>query len=147
MDRTGVAVLAVIAAGGLVGLQAPLNAGLGRGIGAFPAAAVSFMVGLAALLVIVALLGQVGDMGKAPAQPWYYLLGGLMGAVYVTTALVAVKTLGAGGITAATIAGQLVASVVIDRLGVLGLSERPITPARLAGIVLLAAGVYLIVRD
>jgi transporter family-2 protein len=147
MDRTGVAVLAVVAAGGLVGLQAPVNAGLGRGIGAFPAAAVSFVVGLAALLVIVAVLGQLGNMAKAPSQPWYYLLGGLMGAVYVTTALVTVKTLGAGGITAATIAGQLGASLLIDRLGVFGLAERPITPGRLLGVALLAAGVYFIVRE
>lgn len=147
MDKTGVAALAVVAAGGLVGLQAPINAGLGRAIGSVPAAAINFIVGLAALVVILAILGELGNVGDAPGQPWWYLVGGLMGAIYVTTALVAVKTLGAGGITAATVAGQLTASVLIDRAGVLGLTERPVTWDRVAGIALLAAGVYLVVRE
>lgn len=147
MDKTGVAALAVVAAGGLVGLQAPLNAGLGRAIGSVPAAAVNFIVGLAALVVILAIVGQLGNVGDAPHEPWYYLVGGLMGAVYVFTALVAVETLGAGGITAATVAGQLTASVLIDRAGILGLTERPITWDRMVGIALLVAGVYLVVRE
>ena len=54
---------------------------------------------------------------------WYYLIGGLLGAVYVTTVLITVRTLGAGAVTAATIAGQLTLSVVIDRLGILGLEK------------------------
>ena len=64
---------------------------------------------------------QVGDV------PWYYLIGGLLGAVYVTTVLVTVRTLGAGGVTAATIAGQLTISVVVDQLGLLGVAQQPIT--------------------
>lgn len=147
MDKTGVAALAVVAAGGLVGLQAPLNAGLGRAIGSVPAAAVNFIVGLCALVVILAVMGELGNVRDAPGVSWYYLVGGLMGAIYVTTALVAVKTLGAGGITAATIAGQLTASVLIDRAGILGLAERPVTVERLLGIALLVAGVYLVVRE
>lgn len=147
MDRTLVAALAVVCAGGLVGLQAPINAGLGRAIGSLPAAAVNFIVGLFALVVILAMVGELGNVGGAPEQRWYYLVGGLMGALYVTTALIAVKTLGAGGITAATITGQLTASVLIDRAGILGLPERAITPSRLIGIALLAAGVYLVVRE
>ena len=55
--------------------------------------------------------------------------------------------LGAGGVTAAVIAGQLSASVVLDRLGVLGLDERAITWEKLLGIALLAAGTVLIVRE
>lgn len=147
MDRTGVAAIAVVLAGGLVGLQAPLNAGLARGVGSIPAAAINFIVGLAALVVILAVVGELGNVGEAPKERWYYLVGGLMGAVYVTTALVAVKTLGAGGITAATVAGQLTASVLIDRAGILGLAERPVTWDRVVGIALLAAGVYLVVRE
>jgi hypothetical protein len=46
----------------------------------------------------------------------------------------------------ATFAGQLAASVVIDRLGILGLAEREITVERLAGVALLMLGTYLVVR-
>ncbi|MBA3301535.1 MAG: DMT family transporter, partial [Thermoleophilaceae bacterium] len=89
----------------------------------------------------------VGEVGEAKTLPWYYLLGGVLGAVYVTTALVSVQTLGAGGVTAATIAGQLTASVVVDRFGLLGLDERPLSWQRVVGVALLAAGVFLVVRD
>jgi bacterial/archaeal transporter family-2 protein len=78
--------------------------------------------------------------------PWYYLTGGVLGAAYVFTALVTVGSIGAGGVAAATITGQLTASIVLDRLGVLGLDEVPITFERIAGVVLLLAGTFLIVR-
>jgi transporter family-2 protein len=50
-------------------------------------------------------------------------------------------------VTAATIAGQLTLAVIIDQLGILHVAQKPITVARIVGIVLLAAGVYLIVRN
>ena len=72
---------------------------------------------------------------------------GVGGVVIVTVSLIAVRELGAGGVTAATIAGQLALSVVIDRMGVLGLDERAITWQKLLGIGLLALGTVLIVRE
>jgi transporter family-2 protein len=50
-------------------------------------------------------------------------------------------------VTAATIAGQLTMSVIIDRAGLLGLEERALTFERILGIALLAAGTYLVVRE
>ena len=148
MDRTGLAVLATVGVGSLIALQAPINSMLGRSVGTFAAATVSFIVGTLLLVAItVTVGGGFGDVGEARDLSWVYLTGGILGAAYVTTVLLTVRTLGAGGVTAATIAGQLTASVVIDRMGALGLDERPITAARVIGIVLLAAGVFLIVRD
>jgi transporter family-2 protein len=57
-----------------------------------------------------------------------------------------VRTLGASGLTAVVIAGQLVISVVIDRLGLLGIARQPIGLTRIVGLLLLAAGVVLVVR-
>ena len=62
--------------------------------------------------------GDIGRLAKAADVSWYYLIGGVLGAAYVTTVLLTVRTLGAGGVTAATVAGQLTMSVVIDRIGV-----------------------------
>ena len=132
--------------GGVLALQAPINAGLGRATGQLPAALVSFIVGTLLLAVIVALTGDVGGLGSTFAVRWYYLAGGVLGAAYVTVALIAVRSIGAGGVAAATITGQLAAAVVIDRLGILGLERTPITAARAAGVVLLLAGTYLVVR-
>lgn len=148
MDAKAIAVLATAAASGLVALQAPINSTLGRTIGSLPAASVSFAIGLCALVGITLISGEgFGRLGEIGGISWYYLIGGLLGAVYVTTVLIAVRTLGAGGVTAATIAGQLTLSVVIDRLGILGLEQRGLTPGRLIGVALLAAGVFLIVSE
>ena len=148
MDKTALAALATVAAGGLVGMQAPINSVLGKSIGTWAAASVSFAVGLAVLVAITVLVeGGFGETGAEADLPWYYLTGGLLGAAYVTTVLVSVRTLGAGGVAAATIAGQLSMSVLLDRAGALGLDERGLTGPRILGIALLAAGTFLIVRD
>ena len=140
-------VLTTVVAGGLVAMQAPINSALGKSVGTFAAASVSFAIGLVVLVAITVVAGGFGEVGKAVDLEWYYLTGGLLGAAYVTTVLLTVRELGAGGVTAATIAGQLTASVLIDRAGILGLPERQLTASRLLGIALLAAGVVLIVRD
>ncbi len=145
MDR-GLAVVLTACAGGLVALQAPINAGLGKATGGLPAALVSFSVGSLALAAIVVLSGKAAGLSSTFDVSWYYLLGGLLGAAYVTTALLAVSAVGAGGVAAATVTGQLTAAVVIDRLGLFGLDQVPIGPARIAGIVLLLAGTFLILR-
>ena len=145
MDKS-VAVLLTAAAGGLIALQAPLNAGLGKATGSLAAALVSFLVGTVALAAIVVLSGKAGGLGSTFDVSWYYLIGGLLGAVYVTNALIAVAAIGAGGVAAATITGQLAASVAIDRLGWFGLDQVALTPDRLLGIGLLLAGTALVVR-
>jgi transporter family-2 protein len=147
VDR-GVAVILTAFTGGLIALQAPINSQLGKSLGTFQASALSFLVGSALLVAIAVVAGAGPDtVREAAHQPWWYLTGGLLGAAYVTSVLVTVRTLGAGGVTAATIAGQLTASVVVDQLGILGVAKQPLTLLKVVGIVLLAAGVYLIVRD
>jgi bacterial/archaeal transporter family-2 protein len=145
VDR-GLAVALTAVAGGLIAAQAPINAGLGKATGSVPAALVSFSIGTAALAAVVVLSGKAGGVGNAFDVSWYYLLGGLLGAVYVLNALVAVSAIGAGGVAAATIFGQLTTSVVIDRLGLFGLDEVPLTPERILGVALLLAGTILVVR-
>lgn len=145
MDK-GTAVVLTAAAGGLIALQAPINAGLGKETGGLPAALVSFLVGSLALLLIVMISGKAGGVTHVGDVSWYYLAGGLLGAVYVANALVAVSSIGAGGVAAATVAGQLSASVVADRLGILGLDQVALSPARILGVGLLLAGTLLVVR-
>jgi bacterial/archaeal transporter family-2 protein len=143
------AVLATVAAGGVVAAQAPANNVLSKYVGNFGAASVNFLVGTACLLFVAFVFagGFEGDEG-AESPTWYYwVLGGVGGAFLVAITLITVRELGAGGITAALVAGQLALSVVLDRLGVLGLEERAITWEKLVGIALLALGTLLIVRE
>jgi transporter family-2 protein len=141
------AVLVGVGAGGHGGQQAPINSRLGKSVGSAEAAAVSFLVGTAALVLILLIArGGLGGLGQIGRAPWWALIGGLLGAVYVSVALVAVRTLGASGLTAVVIGGQLTISVLIDRFGLLGVAKQSIDAQRIAGLALLAAGVVLIVR-
>ena len=142
----GIALLLSGAAGALVAMQPPINSKLGHAVGTFAAATISFLVGTLALAVVTVLAGG-HHLGAIRDVPWWYFVGGFIGAVFVASSLVTVRTLGAGGVVAATIAGQLTFSVVIDRFGLLGLAQRPLSATRILGVVLLAAGVLLIVRD
>ncbi len=142
-----VAVLIGVGAGCLVGMQAPINSRLGKSLGNVQAASFSFLLGTAVLLAIAAFVhGGLGNLGHIGRAPWWALIGGLLGAVYVTVALIAVRSLGASGLTAVSIAGQLAISVVIDRFGLLGVARQPIGAQRILGLVLLVAGVVLVVR-
>lgn len=145
MDR-GFAVLIMAVVGGCIALQAPINAGLGRFTGSFAAATISFAVGTILLGAIVAVSGRAGGIGDVADVQWYYLLGGALGAAYVFSALVLVSQIGAGAVAAATVTGQLTTSVVLDRIGFLGLDREPLTVSRVAGVLLLLAGTYLVVR-
>jgi transporter family-2 protein len=146
VTRTLAVALTVIA-GVLVGIQAPVNSRLGRTIGSVQAATFSFVVGAVALALVATLfyagLGSFGQAGKAPAWAW---IGGLLGASYVTVAILTVRTLGVSGLTALVICGQLTAAVLIDRFGLFGIARQSIGATRIAGLVLLVVGALLVVR-
>jgi transporter family-2 protein len=128
-------------------MQAPINSRLGRSVGTAQAATFSFLVGTIALVLVTSFWkGGLGGLGQLGRAPWWALTGGLLGAVYVTVALVAVRTLGASGLTAVVITGQLVISVAIDRFGLLGIAKQHIDPLRIVGLLLLVVGVALVVR-
>jgi transporter family-2 protein len=144
----GLALLLAAGAGCLVGMQAPVNSRLARTLGeSLPAALISFLVGTLALVIVVGVskngVSSIRNVGNAP---WWALVGGLFGAAYVTVAILTVRTLGASGLTAAVITGQLAMSVVIDRFGLLGIPRQTVGLDRILGLVLLVAGVVLVVR-
>jgi uncharacterized membrane protein YdcZ (DUF606 family) len=64
-----VAVLATVAAGGLVGIQAPVNNVLSRSVGSFGAVSVNFAVGTACVLAVTFLLAGGIKEGSDPV-PW-----------------------------------------------------------------------------
>jgi bacterial/archaeal transporter family-2 protein len=147
MDR-GIAAVLMVVAGGFIALQSPINSGLGKHVGALQGAFVSFLIGTLVLLVAATFarggLGRISHVGDVSS--WIYVTGGILGAGYVTAALLSVRSLGTGGVIAATIAGELTVAVLIDQFGWFGVDKQPIDTARVTGIVLLAAGVLLIVK-
>jgi bacterial/archaeal transporter family-2 protein len=147
VDRN-LALVVAVSIGAAVAAQAPLNSRLAHHVGGLPATTVALGVSFAALVVLTTATGKLGGLehlGEAPK--WAVFCGGLVGALYVGSIVWTVRALGAAGLTAATIAGQLGAAMLIDHFGWLGVDRSPITAAKLAGIVLLAAGTYFVVAE
>jgi bacterial/archaeal transporter family-2 protein len=145
VSRT-LALLATLAVGGLIALQAPANAALAKHVGDLGAALISTVIAVLILVVPFLVFGHPSRLsGLAGFKP-EYLIGGLGTAAVVLVSLITVRALGIAGVVAVLIFGQLCIAIVADRLGWLGVSHVGLTPGRWAGVVLVAAGTVLIVR-
>ncbi len=143
MDR-GLALVLTLLVGGLVALQPPANALLSREVGNLGATLVSLLISLAIISVLLVATSDPGQLrGLSNFKP-EYAIGGIGGAAVVLITLVAVKPLGAAGVTAALVATQLTVSAIADRFGWLGLDREPFSTARIAGVLLLIAGTFLV---
>jgi bacterial/archaeal transporter family-2 protein len=139
-----VAILIVFAAGIALSTQAPLNAALARTlVQPLGAAAVSFGVGFAVLVILSLALGGTAPLMRLGAAPGWQLAGGFLGAFYVWAVIWGVPQMGVVTTVAALILGQMTAALVLDRLGLFGLPVQAISAPRLAAAVLVAAGVVL----
>jgi transporter family-2 protein len=136
-------------AGAALPMQGAVNAQLRGDLDAPVAAAtLSFLVATAAmalLLAAVIVLGGCRPHARAlSGLPWWGWLGGAVGAAYVTAVFLLIPEIGAAPTIALTVAGQQLASVAVDRYGLLRLPARPVTPVRLAAVGALLAGVLLV---
>lgn len=143
MERA-LAVLATAAVGALIAFQPPVNSQLAKHTSVLGAAFVSTAISAVVMGLILAAAGGYGELRNLASTPVGYMTGGLLGAALVSVSLVTVRTLGAGGVVAATVSAQLIVSALLDRLGVLGLERIGLTPMRIAGFVLLLAGTGLV---
>ncbi len=138
--------LTALLAGALMPVQAGINARLRDFLGdPLVAALVSFGVGTVSLaLIILATRVPLPSLAVASAAPWWSWIGGAMGAFFVAVSVVLAFKLGATGLMAWIIAGQLVASVLLDHHGAIGFAVREASWQRLAGVALLFGGAVLV---
>lgn len=141
-------ILAALLVGALLPVQIGVNTQLRAGLGnPLLAALISFVVGTVALLGLnLALRGPVPSAEAAGRFPWWYWVGGLLGAAYIYAVIVLAPRLGAATLVASIVAGQMVASVLLDHYGWVGYAPQPVTPARFVGMLLVISGVLLIQR-
>ncbi|WP_457329511.1 DMT family transporter [Rhizobacter sp. P5_C2] len=144
------AVLAPVAmallAGAVLPFQAAANSTIGRMAGhPLWAALVSLGVSLLVIVPTLALLRAPTPQTTAVLNgPWWLWIGGVLGAIYVAAAASVTPKLGAGGFLVCVVAGQMVAAVVVDHYGMMGLASKPISLQRIAGVALILCGVFLI---
>ena len=138
--------LTALVAGALMPVQAGINARLREFLGdPVMASLVSFAVGTVTLLgfVLVARLPWPA-LAAAAGAPWWTWLGGALGAFFVAVSVILAFKLGATGLMAWIIAGQLMASVLLDHTGAIGFAVREASWQRLAGVLLLLCGAVLV---
>jgi transporter family-2 protein len=148
-NRAGWVVFGLLA-GAVLPVQGAINAQLRGEIDApITVGAFSFIVATASMALVLA-VGLAFTQAPRPSVrglgsvPWWAWLGGACGATYVTSVFLLIPEIGVAPTVALTVAGQQVASVFVDRYGLLRLPSRPISARRLAGVVLLLVGVGLI---
>ncbi|WP_442790347.1 DMT family transporter [Nocardia sp. CDC153] len=101
-------------AGILVAWQQAVNGRVGAVGGPLSATLANFATGTAALVVVEAvLLTRRGGLGPLPHEPWLYV-GGLIGISFVALAVAVVRWIGVLLLGLTSVAGQLLASVVLD---------------------------------
>ncbi|HVR87042.1 MAG TPA: DMT family transporter [Planctomycetota bacterium] len=133
----------MVVSGALMAFQGPINAALRTHVGVFESSLISFLVGTTVLVLIV-LVRREGSVVAVRQASWWQLLGGLIGALFVTTTLVAAPRIGVTGLIVAALAGQMTAGLLIDRFGWVQIPAKPIDLPRVAGLALLIISVVLI---
>ena len=140
--------LLVMAAGVMIAVQAPTNALLSTAGGSpVLAALISFVVGTLALFAAWLASGNRPAASAFAGLPWYAWIGGLYGAFFVGAAAFAAPRIGLASLVTIAITGQIVAALLLDHYGALGLPREPINLGRIAGALLVVGGVVLVRRS
>src|SRR3954468_18173451 len=130
----------------MIPFQAGVNAQLAHWVQSpVRAAFVSFVVGTIALLVLsIAIWKPLPSGSRIADAPWWVWVGGLLGAFYVAGSIVTAPRLGAAALIAVIVAGQSLASVVVDPLGWVGFEPKEVSAGRIGGMVLVLTGAALV---
>jgi len=145
----GNAIAAVLTAtaGMAAAMQVAIFGRFGDRVGTLPAFAFSCVV-TAVIAAVILVVGQRSFGGFATAwhAPKWFWIGGMLGTFIVLSIVIAAPRIGTFATVALIIAGQLTFGTIIDRFGLFGLQQVPLTPYRIAGIILLAVGALLALK-
>jgi transporter family-2 protein len=136
-----------VALGVMIALQPGLNADVARRLGTpVGAAFLSISISFTLCAAYVLFTRQGFAIAALPSLPWYLWFGGVIGFLFVVGGLFVAPVLGGALLFAAIVLGQMIASVVADYFGVGAYAARELDPLRIAGVVLVVAGVFLFQR-
>jgi len=128
-------------------VMAALNAGLGTKLQSPSlAAAILFLVGMTASLGYMFAIEGRPKVFLGDQAPFYFYLGGLFVVFYVLGITWVAPRFGIGNAISFVLLGQLISMMTIDQFGLMGAPQITLTLQRLAGLVFMIAGVFLVVR-
>jgi transporter family-2 protein len=143
-------ILLALLAGAVLPIQGAINGLLRADLGApFVVGTVSFAVASSVMAVVLFATLAIPDaprprLSGLASMPWWGWLGAVCGATYVTTVFTAIPAIGTAAAVGLTVAGQQIASLFVDRHGWFRLPKREISRLRYAGVAALLLGVALI---
>jgi len=139
-------VIAALSLGAILPLQAAINTRLAKVIGSpVFAAFVSFAVGTIALFLYLIITNQFNlNALQSKQNPWWIWTGGLLGTFFVAGIVILLPRLGVVLAFSLVIAGQMIASIIFDQFGWLGVAIREISLGKIVGVILLITGVIMI---
>ncbi|WP_373539107.1 DMT family transporter [Chamaesiphon sp.] len=146
MNERTIYLLAALIGGAFIPIQVALNTLLRRYVGEpMQVTFVSYLVGtLTALFICLVARYPLPTSAAINQSSWWMWTGGCLGTLYVWSTIVATVRIGATLTLALTFAGQMVAALVLDNYGALGLTKYPASPTRIGGVVIVFLGVSLI---
>lgn len=134
--------------GALMPVQAGINGLLSKEVSSvLNAATISFSVGAIALLFLAFIQRDAVSFETFKGLHWWHWAGGLLGAFFVFTAAFVAPRIGALLFMALVILGQLSSAVFLDNQGWIGYKEIPISLGKIAGLVLILSGIWVIRRS
>jgi len=142
----GLYIIAALAMGVCLALQPPINAAMAKILGSpLLAACISITISFV-LIVVLWLVVDRGELntGQLRELPWWILLGGIIGVVFVAGSLVVAPVLGVAPFFVFIVAGQLLGSTVVDQIGAFGMRVRTVNPLRLVGLAMVIVGSALV---
>ncbi|MFO7317713.1 MAG: DMT family transporter [Bacilli bacterium] len=136
--------IALIAAlGGVaVAVQSKVNGGLGQKIGLIEGSFISFLIGTLVLFFFTIFFGK-GNILAVTEVPKWQLIGGILGAIYVSILIFSVNKIGVTSTLMAVVLGQIAVGAIIDHFGLFGGERYPITGTKMISILLLIVSLYL----
>jgi transporter family-2 protein len=139
--------LAAVAAlgGSLTAIQAHFMGLLDKRLGTLESVFITYFGG-GVLIGLVMLSQRGGNLSAAGAAPWYAYTSGLLGLVIVGTLAFSTPRLGLVAGFTIFVAAQFIVGALMDHFGLMGAAVRPLSPSRLAGMAVVLAGIWLIVR-
>lgn len=141
-------VIVGLVAGSMIALQSVINASLGHYVGSVGAVFIVGMVSAVLITIIVLLFPGSATLRRVPGpSQWYLYLGGVLGLFIVAVPVFLVPRIGATATVTSIVCGQLAMAVIADQIGLLGTPRISLSAVRIAGVVLLAIGAYLVARN
>ena len=138
-------IAAAIGIGASLALQPPINVVMARTLGSdLLAASISIAISLVFVVLVWLTWGKGGgDLAQVQALPWWVVIGGVIGVVFVAGSVMVAPVLGVALFFVCVVGGQLLASTLADQFGAFGMPVKPVNAMKLLGLALVLAGAAL----